>query len=56
MPQEHIEKTEFLVGGGNTDQKISVTNVAFELSLEKWVRFCLTGGDEEQKSQMEGRA
>lgn len=51
-----LRRQNFWLVGGNTDQKISVTNVAFELSLEKWVRFCLTGGDEEQESQMEGRA
>lgn len=35
-------------------REVSVTSVAFELSLEKWIRFCLTGGDKEQECQMEG--
>ena len=43
-------------GVGDVDQKVSMTNMACELSLEKWVRFYLTGGDEEQEYQMEGRA
>lgn len=41
---------------GNVGQEVSATNVTFELSFKKLIRFCLTSGDEEQDCEIEGRA
>lgn len=55
---EKGEKDFFWLGDGvgDVDRRVSMTSMAFELSLERWIRFCLTSRDEKQEYHMEGRA